>query len=117
LREKIPGLLLQNGEFTVFTKRVVLYMLTKKSIGNGAGDEKVFILNISLFKWLPISSKHNQLISGGGELKAQKPGFQNLGARLCCLRSVTYFAALESNAEPGKDRRVNDEKRIESRFI
>jgi hypothetical protein len=66
-------------------------MLTKNSIGNGVGDEKVFIMNISLFKWLPTSSKHNQLISGGGELKAQKPGFQNLGARLFLSSFINFF--------------------------
>ena len=50
-------------------------------------------------------------------METQKPGFRNLGARLFCLRLLTYFAALESNVEPGKDRRANDEERIESCFF
>jgi hypothetical protein len=62
-------------------------------------------------------SKYNQPISGGRELEAQKPGFQNAGARLFGLRLFPYFHALELTVEPGKERGLDDEERIESCLV
>jgi hypothetical protein len=63
---------------------------------------------------LAILGKYDKPISAGRELEEQKPGFQDMGARLFCLQLLTHFHALELNVEPGKDRRVNDEERIKS---